>query len=169
MITKEVSILLAEDDDGHAALITKNLRRSGLCNDVIRFKNGQEILDFLFLRGDGPHRSPQGSYIMLLDIRMPVLDGIQVLKQMKEDPELAKIPVTMLTTTDDPKDVQECFRLGCSNYITKPIDYTKFVEVIKQLGLFLMVVEAPTVKVIRSVNQPCGDVEGNSSSQPGAS
>jgi len=147
MLTKEVVILIAEDDDGHASLITKNLKRSGICNDIKCFKDGQEILDFLFLKGNGPHRSPEGSYILLLDIRMPLVDGVRVLRQIKEDKELSKIPVTMITTTDDPREVEECFRLGCNNYIAKPVDYNKFVEVIKQLGLFLMVVEVPAIKV----------------------
>jgi CheY-like chemotaxis protein len=146
-MTKQVIILIAEDDEGHASLITKNLRRSGISNEIIRFKNGQEVLDFIFMKGDGPHRSPEGSYFLLLDIRMPVVDGVQVLKRMKADPELAKIPVTMLTTTDDPRDVEECFRLGCNNYIAKPVDYAKFIEVIRQIGLFLMVVEIPALKV----------------------
>ena len=147
MLTKEVVILIAEDDDGHASLIMKNLKRSGICNETIWFKDGQEVLDFLFLRGNGPHRSPEGSYILLLDIRMPLVDGVQVLRQIKEDTELAKIPVTMITTTDDPREVEECFRLGCNNYIAKPVDYVKFVEAIKQLGLFLMIVEVPTIKL----------------------
>ena len=147
MLTREVVILIAEDDDGHASLITKNLKRSGICNETIWFKDGQEVLDFLFLRGNGPHRSPEGSYILLLDIRMPLVDGVQVLRQIKEDPELAKIPVTMITTTDDPREVEECFRLGCNNYIAKPVDYVKFVDAIKQLGLFLMIVEVPIIKV----------------------
>ena len=147
MLKKEVVILIAEDDEGHASLIKKNLKRSGVCNEIIRFKNGQEILDFLFLRGNGPDRSPEGSYISLLDIRMPLVDGVEVLRQLKKDPELAKIPVTMITTTDDPREVEECFHLGCNNYIAKPVDYNKFVEAIKQLGLFLMIVEIPLIKV----------------------
>ena len=78
---------------------------------------------------------------------MPLVDGVQVLRQIKEDAELSKVPVTMIRTTDDSREVEECFRLGCNNYIAKPVDYVKFVEAIKQLGLFLMIVEVPTVKV----------------------
>ena len=81
----------------------------------------------------------------MLDIRMPKVDGVEVLRQLKQDPELTKIPVTMITTTDDPREVEECHLLGCSNYITKPVDYNKFVEVIRQLGLFLLVVEVPKI------------------------
>ena len=146
MMAQEVVILIAEDDEGHTSLITKNLKRSGVLNEIICFKNGQEILDFLLMKGDGPRRSPENRYVVLLDIRMPLVDGVEVLRQIKEDPELANIPVTMLTTTDDPREVEECFHLGCNNYIAKPVDYNKFVDVIKQLGLFLMVVEIPALK-----------------------
>ena len=146
MLTKEVVIVVAEDDEGHASLIVKNLQRAGITNEIICFKNGQETLDFLLLKGKGPHRAPDAGYILLLDIRMPKVDGVEVLRQLKQDPELTKIPVTMITTTDDPREVEECHLLGCSNYITKPVDYNKFVKVIRQLGLFLLVVEVPKIK-----------------------
>ena len=148
MLTQEVVILIAEDDEGHASLIKKNLKRSGISNQIIRFKNGQETLDFLFQEGRLHRRVQDSKFVLLLDIHMPLVDGVQVLRQIKEDPELAKIPVTMLTTTDDPREVKECFRLGCNNYIAKPVDYDKFVDVIKQLGLFLMVVEVPEIKTV---------------------
>jgi CheY-like chemotaxis protein len=83
--------------------------------------------------------------VLLLDIRMPKVDGIQVLEQVKADPELRKLPVVMITTTDDPREVERCHSLGCSNYIAKPIDYEKFVNAIRQLGLFLAVVQVPTI------------------------
>jgi CheY-like chemotaxis protein len=141
----EVVILIAEDDDGHAALIIKNLERAGIKNRIIHFKDGQETLDFLFFRGDGPHREKGGCYLLLLDIRMPRADGVEVLKQIKEDKELRKMPIIMVTTTDDPKEVEKCHDMGCSNYVTKPVDYEQFIEVIKQLGLFLLVVEIPKI------------------------
>jgi len=142
---KDVVILVAEDDEGHAGLIKRNLSRAGVVNELLDFKNGQEILDFLFRRGDGPVRQSGKAYILLLDIRMPKVDGIQVLEQVKADPELRKMPVVMITTTDDPREVQHCHALGCSNYIAKPIDYEKFVNAIRQLGLFLAVVQVPTI------------------------
>ena len=140
---KEVVILIAEDDEGHASLIMKNLKRAGISNEIMHFKDGQEILDFLMGDNNGHHRKSGTAYLLLLDIRMPKVDGVDVLQQVKQDEELRKIPVIMITTTDDPREVENCHRLGCSNYITKPIDYDKFVESIKQLGLFLMVVEVP--------------------------
>lgn len=145
MNSKEVVILIVEDDDGHAALIQKNLRRAGLFNEMLRFSNGEHLLDFLFMRGDGCKRISGTSYLVLLDIRMPGIDGIEVLRIIKNTNELKKIPVIMITTTDDPREVEKCHELGCSNYIAKPIDYDKFVDAIKQLGLFLLVVEVPII------------------------
>lgn len=140
----EVTILIAEDDDGHATLIRKNLRRAGIEQEMLHFHDGQEILDFLFKRSP-VHISDGKSYVLLCDIRMPKVDGVEVLRQIKASPALCGIPVIMITTTDDPKDVDQCHLLGCSNYITKPVDYDKFVQSIRQLGVFLSLVEVPTM------------------------
>ena len=142
---KEVIILIAEDDDGHATLIDRNLRRAGLLNEIIRFKDGQETLDFLFEKGSGPHRKHETGYLLLLDIRMPKVDGIEVLRRVKADKGLKRLPIIMITTTDDPREIDKCHELGCSNYVTKPIEYEKFIEAVRQLGLFLLVVEVPTI------------------------
>lgn len=142
---KDVVILVAEDDEGHAGLIRKNLVRAGIVNELLHFKDGQEILDFLFQKGDARQRRVGDYYVLLLDIRMPKLDGIEVLKQVKSDPELCKIPVIMITTTDDPREVEHCHALGCNNYITKPVGYEDFVNAIRQLGLFLSVVQIPKI------------------------
>ncbi|HEY0455160.1 MAG TPA: response regulator [Verrucomicrobiae bacterium] len=142
-MTKEVLILIADDDAGHARLIEKNLQRVGLHNSIQRFENGQEILDFLFGNGKAQAMCPDKPYLLLLDIRMPKVDGVEVLKQIKTDPELRKLPVIMLTTTDDPREVARCHALGCSNYMVKPVDYEKFSEAIKQLGLFISLIQVP--------------------------
>lgn len=144
-MNQEVVILLAEDDEGHAGLIRKNLTRTGLVNEILHFKDGQEIMDFLLQTGNGCKRQSGAAYVLLLDISMPKLDGVEVLTQMKADPELRKIPVIMITTTDDPKEVERCHALGCSSYITKPVQYESFVNAIRQLGLFLAVVQVPKV------------------------
>jgi CheY-like chemotaxis protein len=146
-MTNEVTILIADDDAGHARLIEKNLVRAGLHNPVLRFENGQEVLDFLFRRGPKPGRAENASYLLLLDIRMPKVDGIEALRQIKSDPELRKLPVSMLTTTDDPREVERSHQLGCSNYIVKPVDYDKFSEAIKQLGLFISLVQVPELRL----------------------
>jgi CheY-like chemotaxis protein len=143
-IRREVIILIAEDDAGHARLIEKNLTRAGLHNPIERFENGQALLDFLFLRSSRK-RLPDRAYLLLLDIRMPQVDGVEVLRQMKRDPELRKIPVLMLTTTDDPREVERCHEIGCASYIVKPVDYDKFAEAIKSLGLYLSLVEVPEI------------------------
>jgi CheY-like chemotaxis protein len=145
IMTNEVVILIAEDDEGHATLIKKNLRRAGIVNSILHFKDGQEILDYLFRRGAGPHWKQGTAIVVLLDIQMPKIDGVEVLRQIKHHDELCKIPVIMITTTDDPREVERCHAIGCSNYVTKPVDYEKFVAVIRQLGLFLLVVEVPTI------------------------
>jgi len=144
-MTKEVIILIAEDDLGHARLIEKNLQRAGLSNTIELFENGQEILDFLLCRGNR-QRSAEATYLLLLDIRMPQVDGIEVLRQIRQFPELRKLPVCMLTTTDDPREVGCCHELGCNNYIVKPVDYDKFADAIRQLGLFISLVEIPDLK-----------------------
>ena len=144
-MTREVVILIADDDAGHARLIEKNLQRTGLHNPILLFKDGQEILDFLFLRGAGPKLATDMAYLLLLDIRMPKVDGVEVLRQIKNDAELRKLPVIMLTTTDDPREVARCHALGCSNYIVKPVDYEKFSEAIKQFGLFISLIQVPEI------------------------
>lgn len=146
MIMKdEVVIVIAEDDPGHAALIEKNLRRAGITNDIVRLPDGQEALDFLFCRGTGRKREHETPYVLLLDIRMPKVDGVEVLRQLKQDSELKKLPVIMLTTTDDPREVERCHELGCSVYITKPVDSDRFIEAVKHLGLLLRIVQVPRI------------------------
>lgn len=142
---KEMVILVAEDDMGHASLIQKNLRRAGITNQILHFKDGQEVLDFLYGRTQEPHVTNGLPYLLLLDIKMPRVDGVDVLRQVKEHSKWRRMPVVMITTTDDPREVARCYELGCSNYIAKPIDYDNFVEAIRQLGLFLMVVEVPNI------------------------
>ncbi len=145
MNNHDVIILVAEDDAGQARLIEKNLTRAGLRNPIVRFDNGQAVLDFLFRRGPGPRRTTDVPYLLLLDIRMPQVDGVEVLRQLKQDPELRKIPVIILTTTDDPREVERCHTIGCASYIVKPVDYEKFAEAIKGLGLYLSLVQVPEI------------------------
>ena len=143
MAIEPLLIVLAEDDDGHASLVQRNLERAGLANGLHRLRDGQEALDFLRGEGDYAGRNPNQPVLVLLDIKMPRVDGVEVLRQLKADPRTALIPVIMLTTTDDPREIQRCYELGCSVYVTKPVDYQGFVEAIKRLGLFLQVVRVP--------------------------
>lgn len=137
----ETTILIAEDDDAHAELISANLVRAGLSNTIVRFRDGEELLAYL----TGPELS-SGSYLVLMDIRMPRMDGYEALQRMKASDRLRRIPVIMVTTTNDRSEIERCHDLGCSSYITKPVDYAKFVEAIRILGLFLAVVEVPVVE-----------------------
>jgi CheY-like chemotaxis protein len=141
----EVTILIAEDDDGHASLIEMHLRDVGMANSILRFQDGDEVIDFLCQRGSNDKRIDNTAYLLLLDIRMPRMDGVEVLRQMKKDPVLKEIPVIMLTTTDDPREIENCYKLGCNSYITKPVEFEAFAEALKRLGLFLMVVKVPKI------------------------
>ncbi len=138
-----VTILLVEDDPGHALLIEKNLRRAGIANDIIALDDGQKAVDFLFREGAYRENQLPAPPLILLDLNLPVLDGYQVLKLIKNDERTRQIPVIVLTTTDNPQEVSRCYELGCNVYITKPVEYDKFSEAIRNLGLFLAIVKVP--------------------------
>ena len=140
-----VILLMAEDDDGHAQLVRERFESVGVRNRIIRFREGKETWDFLSGAAK-PCVEDGKAYLLLLDIRMPGLDGIEVLRRVKSDPRLKNMPVIMLTTTDDPREIGLCYELGCNNYLTKPVEFEKFAEVIKRLGLFLMVVKVSKIK-----------------------
>jgi CheY-like chemotaxis protein len=137
-----VTILLVEDDPGHARLIQKNLRRANLANEIIIATDGQQALDFIF----GESTISVSPTLILLDLNLPILDGYQVLKRLKTDDRTRHIPIVILTTTADSREVAQCYELGCNVYITKPVDYEQFCEAIRQLGLFLSVVTVPSLQ-----------------------
>jgi CheY-like chemotaxis protein len=143
MTTQQLTIILAEDDEGHATLVQRNLKRAGIVNDLIHLKDGQDALDYIYCRGPYAGRPVDGATLLLLDINMPRVNGVEVLHRIKADQKTAKIPVIILTTTDDPREVERCYQLGCSVYVTKPVVYEEFVEAIRRLGLFLSIVKAP--------------------------
>ena len=137
-------IFLIEDDDGHARLVEKNLRRAGLQNAFLRLRDGQEALDYFFPSADAVSASADFSNpVVLLDVNMPKIDGIEVLRRLKADAATAMLPVIMLTTTDDPREIAHCYELGCNIYVTKPVDYEAFIEAVQRLGFFLQVVKLP--------------------------
>jgi len=140
---QEVAILLVEDDPGHARLIEKNLHRSNVTNDLITVSDGQQALDYLFGEGEYAEWERPSLLLVLLDLNLPVLDGYQVLERMKADERTKRIPVVVLTTTDDAREVSRCYELGCNVYVTKPVDYEQFSKAIRKLGLFLSVVTIP--------------------------
>jgi CheY-like chemotaxis protein len=137
---QEITILLVEDDPGHARLIEKNLRRSNIMNKIVTVGDGQRAVDFLF------DKDCLWPLLVLLDLNMPVLDGYQVLERIKANERTKRIPVVVLTTTDDAREVSRCYDLGCNVYMTKPVDYQQFSDAIRKLGLFLSVVTMPGVE-----------------------
>jgi len=148
---ERVSIVLIEDDDGHATLVERNLRRSGISNGFVRFSDGQQALDYFFgpsteetgVAPGVPSREDLANFVVLLDLRMPRVDGFEVLRRLKADPVTASVPVIVLTTTDDPREIERCYELGCNVYITKPVEYDAFIEAVRRLGFFLQVVKLP--------------------------
>jgi len=138
-------ILIVEDDEGHAILVREVLETAGLGNRIRHFRDGQAVLDFLLGIGGVPAHHSGHSFVVLLDIRLPKVDGIEVLRRIKSDSEMRKLPVIMLTTTDDSREVDRCHQLGCSVYIQKPVDYEKFAEAVRRLGLFIMLLLVPPI------------------------
>jgi CheY-like chemotaxis protein len=138
------AILLVEDDPGHALLIKKNLRRGGVAGDIIVLDDGQKAVDYLFKQGDYAADEHQPPILILLDLNLPVLSGYQVLKIIKNDERTKKIPVVVLTTTDNPHEVARCYELGCNMYVTKPIEYEQFSDMIQRLSMFLAIVKTPS-------------------------
>ncbi len=136
-MNKDMVILIAEDDAGHFQLIKKNLWLACVNNDILQFKDGQQILDFLFQTGDGMGLDEARRYIVLLDVRMPKVDGLDVLRRIKDDEKLRQIPVIMLTTTSESSMIEQCYELGCSYYMVKPVDYHHFMQAVQNLGKFL--------------------------------
>lgn len=143
MTTHPITILLAEDDDGQASLVERNLARAGVLNGFFRVRDGHELLECLRTRGSAVGHELGGSFVILLDINMPRIDGIEALRQIKANPATRRIPVIMLTTTDDPREIDRCYELGCNVYITKPVEHDGFLEAIRRLGLFLQIVQRP--------------------------
>lgn len=141
MTTSSPTILIVDDDEGHAILIRENLEAAGLPNRIEHFRDGQALLDFF--SGHPPECA--GSYLVLLDIRMPKIDGIEVLRRLRANARLGRLPVIMLTTTDDTREVERCYALGCNVYIQKPVDYDRFAEAIRRLGLFVPLLLVPSV------------------------
>ena len=143
---QSVTILLVEDDPGHARLIERNLRRAHITNEIITLGDGQQAVDYLFKEftyAGATHTLP---LLILLDLNLPQLDGFQVLTRLKADVHTRHIPVIILTTTDEPYEIERCYALGCNVYITKPVEYEQFAEAIRKLGLFLSIVKIPLGK-----------------------
>jgi CheY-like chemotaxis protein len=137
-----VTILLIEDGPGHAKLIEKNVRRAGVANEIRHLADGTSALAYLFDRGELPKGDP---FLVLLDLNLPDMSGTEILGRIKADAVLKRTPVIVLTTTDDKLEIERCYDLGCNVYITKPVEYEGFSTAIRQLGLFLTVMQMPEI------------------------
>ena len=138
-----VSIIMIEDDEGHARLIERNIRRSGVNNEIIAFSNGTDAMKYLFGDDGSGVRHKGRALLILLDLNLPDMTGIEILRQIKDNKYLKATPVVVLTTTDDSHEIKRCYELGCNVYITKPVNYESFANAIRQLGLFFSVIQVP--------------------------
>lgn len=140
----KIDILIVDDDEGHIELVRRNLRRVGIHNPIESVTSGEAAMDYVYRTGAYANRPGNGHLLVLLDINMPgSLNGVEVLRRIKADPQKRKIPVVMLTTTDDPREIQRCYDLGCSVYLSKPVEPQSFIEAISRLGLFISVISVP--------------------------
>jgi CheY-like chemotaxis protein len=135
------SLIMIEDDEGHAHLIEKNLRRAGIGNPLLHLSDGNQAIQYFFENDRLPLRHDK--MLILLDLNLPGIDGYEILKRLKSDAHTRIIPIIILTTTSDQKEIDRCYQLGCNVYMTKPVEYEQFSAAIRQLGLMLAVVKIP--------------------------
>ena len=138
-----VVIVMIEDDEGHARLIERNIRRSGVNNGIMPFTDGTSAVNYLFGTDGSGIQHKGNALLILLDLNLPDMSGIEILRQVKENKYLKSTPVVVLTTTDDSQEIKRCYELGCNVYITKPVNYESFANAIRQLGLFFSVIQVP--------------------------
>jgi CheY-like chemotaxis protein len=143
----EVEILLVEDNPSDAELALRALQKHHLANNVVVVTDGEEALDFVFARGAFSARKVEnGPKVILLDLKLPKVDGLEVLRAIKGDPRTKVIPVVVLTSSKEENDIVESYRLGVNSYIVKPVDFDKFVEAVKNLGLYWLLLNQPPMR-----------------------
>lgn len=141
-------ILLADDNENDLELTQRALAQHKLVNEIVVVRDGAEALDFLYRRGAFAARPDISPTLILLDIKMPKVDGLEVLEAVKNDPRLQHVPVVMLTSSGQGPDVDECYRLGANAYVVKPVDFMQFADAVKTIGKFWALLnEPPTGKV----------------------
>jgi CheY-like chemotaxis protein len=138
-----VTIVMVEDDEGHARLIEKNIRRAGVNNEIVPFKDGTSALEFMLGSDGSGEASARRHLLVLLDLNLPDMTGVDILAKVKANRHTRRSPVVILTTTDDQREIQRCYDLGANVYITKPVNYESFANAIRQLGLFFSVMQIP--------------------------
>ena len=142
---KDTKILLTEDDSGHSNLIKIYLEQFGITNPIILFSDGQKVLDYLFRHGSGPHRQSNTPYILLLDLKLPVVSGCEVMESLSKDAELKKIPTIAVSTSDDKEEIKKCKNLRCLQFINKPVDPEEFAGTMEKLAQYLINLEVPRI------------------------
>lgn len=138
-----VTIIMVEDDEGHARLIEKNIRRAGVNNRIVPLTNGTDALDYILGKDRSGKAGIGKQFLVLLDLNLPDMTGVDILEKVKTNPHTRLTPVVVLTTTDDEREIKRCYDLGANVYITKPVDYENFANAIRQLGLFFSVMQVP--------------------------
>ncbi len=136
-------ILMVEDDPKDVELTLTALEEYNLANEVVVTRDGEEALDYLYCRGNFSARSGENPAVMLLDLKLPKIDGLEVLHQIKSDEKLRVIPVVVLTSSSEEKDMVSSYRLGVNAYVVKPVDFHEFVNAIRELGVFWAVINEP--------------------------
>jgi DNA-binding response OmpR family regulator len=142
-------ILMVEDDPNDVELTLTALAEYNLANEVIVTRDGEEALDYLYCRGNFTTRTNDNPAVLLLDLKLPKVDGLQVLRQIKSDEKLRMIPVVVLTSSHEEKDMVASYKLGVNAYVVKPVDFHEFVNAIKELGIFWAVINQPPPGSIR--------------------
>jgi CheY-like chemotaxis protein len=140
---KSKTILLVEDNPSDVELTRRALQKSRVLNDLVVVEDGQEALDYLF---GGEHKGPNMNELptlVLLDIKLPKVDGLQILKRIREDERTRRLPVVILTTSNEEQDIAQSYDLGANSYIRKPVDFTQFVDAVQHLGLYWLVINEP--------------------------
>lgn len=133
-------LLLVEDNSSDAEMTMRALRKNNIANKVVHVKDGAEAIDYIFAQGNFSDRKiEQAPRVVLLDLKMPKVNGIQVLEKVKSDPRTRRIPVVMLTSSKEDPDIKECYRLGANSYVVKPVKFEAFVEAVSSLGLYWMI------------------------------
>ena len=139
------SIMMIEDDEGHARLIEKYIRRAGVDSEICGFRDGASALAYLFRKRDSRTKKGEPPSVILLDLNLPDMTGIDILRTIKRDEHMRRLPVIVLTTTDDQRELERCYDLGANVCITKPLNDANFANAIRQLGQFLLVIVIPEI------------------------
>jgi len=142
-------ILIVEDDPKDVELTLTALQEYNLANEVVVTRDGEEALDYLYCRGNFKMRSSDNPAVLLLDLKLPKVDGLEVLQQIKSDEKLKFIPVVVLTSSREEKDLIASYELGVNGYVVKPVDFHEFVNAIKELGVFWAVINEPPPGSVR--------------------